>query len=108
MMKNGYAIKIYETIKELKYKVIEHRPFEMSSRPLNPTGLTIIEKSTDAKTKNDKSPLACPITKTSLIRKDEAYFSPESLLAYPIIKNIPCLTPQNAIVATHFLDDVKF
>lgn len=108
MIKNGYITKLYETVKELNYKIIEHRPFKISSNPLNPTGLTIIEKSANAKTEKNKSPLACPITKTGLIRNNEAFYSPESLLAYPIIKNIPCLTPQNAIVATHFMDEVKF
>jgi len=39
-----------------------------------------------------------------LIKKNNAFFSKESLLAYPVIEEIPCLLPQNAIVATKFLD----
>ncbi len=34
------------------------------------------------------------------------YFSKESLLLYPIIEGIPCLLPENAIIATHYLDDI--
>jgi len=108
MIKNGYITRLYETVKKLNYKIIEHRPFDVSSNLLNPTGLTIIEKTGNIMTEQNNSPLVCPITKTNLIRKDNALFSPESLLAYPIIKEIPCLTPQNAIVATHFLDEIKF
>jgi uncharacterized protein YbaR (Trm112 family) len=33
------------------------------------------------------------------------YFSKESLLLYPIIEMIPCLLPENAIIATHYLDE---
>ena len=105
MIKNGYITKLYETAKELNYKIIEHRLFDISSNPLNPTGLTIIEKT--KKTESVENPLACPITKTNLIIKNNAYFSPKSLLAYPILNGIPCLCPQNAIVATHFLDEIR-
>jgi uncharacterized protein YbaR (Trm112 family) len=48
--------------------------------------------------------LCCPITKTDLIKMNDAYYSKESLLAYPIINGTPCLLPNNAIIATHFLD----
>ena len=102
MLAHGYVTKLYSTVKELGYDVIEHRPFEESSNPLNPTGLMIIRKN---KGNSDiLSPLCCPITKTDILKKSNAYFSQESLLAYPVIDEIPCLLPQNAIVATKFLD----
>jgi uncharacterized protein YbaR (Trm112 family) len=39
-----------------------------------------------------------------LEKGDGYYYTSQGLLAYPIIKNIPCLLPQNAIVATHLND----
>ena len=101
MLYHGYINKLYSTAKELGYDVIEHRLFDISQNPLNPTGLMIIKK--DEKSRQFDS-LCCPITKTSVIKKNNAYFSQESLLAYPIIDEIPCLLPQNAIIATKFLD----
>ncbi len=102
MIEHGYITQLYSAAKELGYDIAEHRLFDVVSNPLNPTGLLIIEKK-----EHDKiaDPLCCPITKTDLIRKNNALFSPESLLAYPIIDQIPCLMQQHAIVATKFLDE---
>ncbi|WP_434511452.1 methyltransferase domain-containing protein [Desulfitobacterium sp. AusDCA] len=101
MLKHGYVTQLYSVAKKLGYKIIEHRLFDTCVNALNPTGLIIIEKNA-----NDRvdDPLCCPLTKTDLCFKDNAYFSAESLLAYPVISDIPCLLPQNAIVATKFLD----
>ncbi|OLN24025.1 hypothetical protein BTO30_00995 [Domibacillus antri] len=101
MKKHGYVTNLYETAKNLGYKILEHRLFEVSSNPLNPTGLIIIEKEAGETIAN---PICCPVTKTEIIKKNNAYFSQDSLLAYPIIDNIPCLLTQNAIIATKFLD----
>jgi SAM-dependent methyltransferase len=104
MEKNGYISNFYSTAKTLGYDVIEHRLFD-NSIPLNPSGLTIIKKNTN----NDAGPvhLACPISKTPLKKYGNVLFSEDSLLAYPIIDGIPCLLPQNAIIATHFLDKIN-
>ncbi|MCY6959587.1 methyltransferase domain-containing protein [Clostridium brassicae] len=100
MIEHGYVTKLYSTAIELGYKVIEHRLFDICANQLNPTGLIIIEKESKQQVEN---PICCPITKTNMIRKNNAYYSPESLLAYPIIDDIPCLLSQNAIIATKFL-----
>ncbi|NSJ91742.1 methyltransferase domain-containing protein [Coprococcus sp. MSK.21.13] len=101
MLNHGYVTNLYSTAKELGYDIIDHRLFPISANPLNPTGLIIIRKNSKSKV---IEPLCCPITKTSLIKKNNAYFSKDSLIAYPIIDEIPCLLPQNAIIATKFLD----
>lgn len=101
MLSHGYITNLYSTAKRLGYKVIEHKLFGKSSNPLNPTGIMIIEKNINSEVLN---PLCCPITKTEIIKSHNAFFSKESLLAYPIIAEIPCLLSQNAIVATKFLD----
>lgn len=102
MLEHGYVTSLYSTAKELGYEIIEHRLFEVSANPLNPTGLIVIKKKEDYR--NVNNPICCPITKTDLRIEKGAYFSKDALLAYPIIDDIPCLTPQNAIVATKFLD----
>lgn len=101
MRYHGYITNLYSTAKELGYNIIEHRLFDVSQNEVNPTGLIIIEKGAYERL-ND--PICCPITKTNVIKKNNAYYSQESLLAYPIIDEIPCLLPQNAIVATKFLE----
>ncbi|NJK82748.1 MAG: methyltransferase domain-containing protein [Saprospiraceae bacterium] len=101
MKKHGYATHLYETVLKLGYEIVEYRPFEVVSNPLNPTGLMIIKKSVPEQ-KNEPT-LHCPITKTPLTLINGSYYSQDALLAYPIIAGVPCLLPQNAIIATHFL-----
>ncbi len=100
MMSHGYITKLYSTVLELGYDVIEHRLFDVSLNPLNPTGILIIKKDEN---KQVERPMCCPITKTDIVKIKNAYFSEQSLVTYPIIDDIPCLLKQNAIVATKFL-----
>jgi ubiquinone/menaquinone biosynthesis C-methylase UbiE/uncharacterized protein YbaR (Trm112 family) len=104
MDKLGYVKNLIGVSKELGYKVIEYRPFDYSVNPLNPTGIIMIEK--EKVSDKVEFPLACPISKKPLSKFEDCFYCEQSLLAYPIIADIPCLLPQNAIVATHFLDKI--
>lgn len=102
MQRLGYVTNLHETAIDLGYEVIEHRIFDLYNNPLNPTGLLIIKKNS-LESESSEPYLACPVTKTKLKNdKDTTLYSEESLLAYPIVKSIPCLLKQNAILATHF------
>ncbi len=105
MKKHGYVTELVATAIKLDYKIIEHRLFDYSSNPLNPTGLIIIEKST---TDFNHSNLVCPISQTELVKySNSLLYSKESFLAYPVIDEIPCLLKENSILATHLLTDYK-
>ena len=105
MQKNGYVTELYSMAQKLNYKIIDHRLFEYTSNPLNPTGLIIIEKNTTGS--NDLN-LTCPISQTPLLKyNDYLFYSPKSFLAYPIINGIPCLLKENAILASHLTTDYK-
>jgi uncharacterized protein YbaR (Trm112 family) len=99
MKHHGYVTQLYATAKKMNYKIIEHRLFDFSVNPLNPTGLIIIEKN---EIKANKPDLVCPISKTSLVKiNDNMLYSNESYLAYPILESIPCLLKENSILAIH-------
>jgi len=102
MEKHGYITALQQSIQELGYDVKEFRLFDIYSNPLNPTGLTVISKD-NKKSSPASEPFACPWTKTGLVNLKGAYYSHQSLLAYPVIDNIPCLLKTNAVVATHFV-----
>ena len=104
MLSHNYATKLYETALDLGYNITEHRLFDISSNPLNPTGLIIIKKELDNPL--EIPVLSCPITKKPLEKIRNCYYSSYSLLAYPIIDDVPCLLPDNAIIATHFMDNI--
>ncbi len=106
MLHHGYVTTLVASAQALGYTIREHRLFDVSTNPLNPTGLLVIEK--NGPLSPSATPfLACPHTKARLSEFDDALFSPESLLAYPKIKSIPCLLPQNAVLATHFLNEYR-
>lgn len=101
MRYHGYVTNLYSTAADLGYEIIEYKLFGINSNPLNPTGLMIIKK--DGKIRKE-DPICCPITKTDLTLINNCYFSKDSFLLYPVVDEIPCFLPQNAILATKFLD----
>lgn len=103
MEKYGYITNLYETAIDLGYNVIEYSLYGTNSNDLNPTGMLVIKKD-DSSDGLIGEPLCCPITKANIQKFDDAYYSEESLLTYPIIRGIPCLTRENAVVATKFLE----
>ncbi len=103
MDQHGYVKNLAGISKDLGYNVIEHRLFDYSTNALNPTGIIIIEKNSNQKNNPD---LVCPITKTTLTKyNDNLLFSEQSYLAYPVVNDIPCLLPENAILAFHLKTD---
>jgi len=102
MEEHGYVKNLYSSAKELGLDIITWRLYDNSISESNPSGLMIIKK-------NDNSNIAtgewsCPLTKTKLTKYSGAYYSKESLLAYPIIGDVPLLTRDNAVVATKFIE----
>jgi ubiquinone/menaquinone biosynthesis C-methylase UbiE/uncharacterized protein YbaR (Trm112 family) len=105
MKKHGYITELYATAHKLNYKIVEHRLFDYSSNPLNPTGLIIIEKK---ETNCNNSNLVCPISHVQLVKyNDSLLYSKEGFFAYPVIDSIPCLLKENSILATHLLTNYE-
>ena len=105
MKHHGYVTKLYETAVNLGMNVVEHRLFDYSANPLNPTGLMIIEKQEE---NTNTSQLVCPITFTDLEKiNGSMLYAKESGLTYPIISNIPVLLKENSILATHMHTDYE-
>jgi ubiquinone/menaquinone biosynthesis C-methylase UbiE len=100
MSRHGYVRDLPKFAKQLGYRILESRPFEISINPLNPTGLTVIEKSGVIDVRERM--YVCPVTKSRLWRSGGAYFSPESGLIYPVIDDIPCLIANQALLGLHF------
>jgi uncharacterized protein YbaR (Trm112 family) len=107
MKKHGYITNLYGAAVKLGYNVVTHRLFDYSSNPFNPTGLIMIKKGEEPGESLNTS-LVCPVSRTLLKEVNRSFlFSPDSMLAYPVLKKIPCLLNENAIIATHFLTDYK-
>ncbi|MBI4931331.1 MAG: methyltransferase domain-containing protein [Bacteroidetes bacterium] len=103
---HGYVKNLSQIARELGYEILEHNIFiEKHPFTSNNTSVLIIRKNNTAKQKTS-IPYACPVTKTPLELIRNNYFSKDSMLLYPVIDGIPCLIPNNAIIATHYLDTI--
>lgn len=97
MLEHGYVTRLYDTALELGYQVLSYELLHADINQLNPTGVMIIKKGSSQK---NEAKLCCPISKQYLERYDNAMYCKESCLAYPILKDVPCLLEDNAIIAT--------
>lgn len=104
--KHGYIKNLYEILSELNCKVI-HYELLYDSNPYshNNTGVIIVEKQKKITSSNNVKPeVVCPITKRKMEIVKQHYYCKDSMLLYPIISYIPCLTPNNAIIASHYIN----
>jgi hypothetical protein len=100
MDRHGYCKNLKETALSNGYDVLEHTLFPVAVNPLNPTALTIIRKEKVADLPFHV--LACPKFKTPLMEIGNMMYSPEALVAYPIVGGIPCLRIENGIFASKY------
>lgn len=101
MEEHGYVKDLGKTIANLGLHLQESRLFPVCSNPLNPTGLYLVrlENTTCSKAQFE---FRCPVSKLPMALSKNAFFSRDSLLAYPILEDVPCLLEGNAILATKF------
>lgn len=99
----GYVQDLGRHAGELGLRVIEHRLFEPCANPRNQTALLVIEKDADAP-QRDRIQLASPLSKEPLTQAHGHLYSPTDLRVFPVIGGIPCLRPEQGIIASGFVD----
>lgn len=97
---HGYVKNLSAEAEKLGYNVVEHRLLENPLNKMNPTAVMVIAKGEGT---IEEDPLCDPISKGNLVKGTSSYFSEDSLVAYPVVENIPCLSIENAILATKYL-----
>lgn len=102
MDEHGYCRGLAATARALGYDVTRHEPFSGSGTPNNPTSLVIIAKNPAAAPATPY--FACPSHGTSLQHYGDCLFSDESMLAYPVLRGIPCLRRELGIIASKLTD----
>jgi SAM-dependent methyltransferase len=101
MEQHGYCRNLRGTAETLGFKVIAHEPFPVSN-PRNPTAVTVIAKPEMGSVPVTR--LVCPRYRTDLVRIGGAMYSPDSMIAYPVLGGIPCLRVENGVLASRFPD----
>lgn len=103
MAAHGYVRGLKAAAEKQGAVVVEHRLLELLLQPLNPSGVIRLRKD-DGTVGVDRrdSIWQCPLTGVSLAERGEAFFGQESGLAYPVMKGVPLLRPEHAVVASAF------
>ncbi len=101
MESHGYVRDLAATIRSLGLDLVEHQRFPICANPLNPTGLYLVRIGSPAGVAREFR-FQCPVSGTPLEPGSDAYYSGDSLLAFPVLGGIPCLLESNAILATRY------
>jgi len=105
MSSHGYIKKLPEAIAEAGGILKSVQKIESIQNPLNPTYCFDIEINSEPT--QHSTIWVDPITFNPLSEQDSCFYCQISGLSYPVIQNIPCLRPENAIVATRLLDTLN-
>jgi len=104
MDKLGYIKNVADVVKELGGTMIDRIAIKNTANPLNPTACFIIEPPTTGQSpaKNSKKTnlFSAPGSNFSLDKIDNFFFSNQTGLCYPILKNVPILKSNAAVLAS--------
>lgn len=101
MEQHGYVRGLTEAAKRCGAEVVEHRLLEVTDNPMNPSGLWVLKKSNTTEAEvSTTSKWRCPLTGAALVDRGDVYLSEETGIIYPVVRGIPMLRPEHAIVAS--------
>jgi hypothetical protein len=104
MERLGYIRGVERTVAEIGGRVLAVTPIRNVNNPLNPTACFVIEPPARSEAQGAPTPevsgFAVPGTDRPLVRRDAFYWSPETGLCFPVLKGLPVLKPQVAILAS--------
>lgn len=99
MRQHGYVRGLRAAAEGLGARVVDHRLLPYTGNPLNPSGVLVLEK-TSVSAKRDGIAWRCPLTHVPLAATDDLYLAPDTGIAYPVLRGIPLLRPEHAVVAS--------
>lgn len=103
MAQHGYVRGLKAVAENLGAVVAEHRLLEFCDSPENPSGVIRLRKNAGSEGPDRRdSAWQCPLTGVALADRGETFFGRESGLAYPVMKGVPLLRPEHAVVASAF------
>lgn len=103
MVEHGYVRNLRATAEYLGGGVIDYRLLEVCGNPLNPSGVIVVMKSDVPPEKLNLTlnrHWRCPMTGATLADHGDIYFAEEMGIGYPVIRGIPMLRAEHAMVAS--------
>jgi SAM-dependent methyltransferase len=105
MERLGYVRDLPGAVVRAGGEVVERVPIRNAGNSLNPTWALICRPPTRASCEFSSAGeirWACPATQTQLTRRRNFFFSPASLLAYPVLDRVPMLRAEHGVIASIF------
>lgn len=102
MEEHGYVRGLRAAAEGCGARIVEHRLLDVASNALNPSGLLLLEKESKAAVHDDSLRWECPLSRTRMIDRGDAFVAVQVGLVYPVLRGIPMLRPEHAIVASNF------
>jgi uncharacterized protein YbaR (Trm112 family)/2-polyprenyl-3-methyl-5-hydroxy-6-metoxy-1,4-benzoquinol methylase len=94
----GYVRELPATLKRLGRPARSVERWKHNSNPLNEAALIVVDKTSPAPSVEPQ--FVSPVSGCRLIERPDAWFCPDDGHAFPIVAGIPCLTVENAVLAS--------
>jgi uncharacterized protein YbaR (Trm112 family) len=112
MEHHGYVRNLSEAALQLGAIVLEQRLLEFTPNLLNPSGIWILikEEIIHSECVDELNIWRCPLTGSALTVCDDMYYAAATGIAYPVMRGIPLLRAEHAVVASKiesFGQDIK-
>lgn len=104
MARHGYVRNLREAALALGAEVQEYGLLGVCANPLNPSGVLVLKKRTPTLpgSAGVQSMWQCPVTGSQLFDRTDAFSAPDVGLAYPVMRSVPLLRADHAVVASRF------
>lgn len=100
---HGYVRNLKSISEEFNVSVIDYRLLDVSSNPLNPTGVLLLQKNNLAATGNNQNQnWVCPITNSKLTFLSQYVKAEDLPIYYPYLDLIPILRKDKMILASDY------
>ncbi|MCB5189970.1 class I SAM-dependent methyltransferase [Methylobacillus arboreus] len=102
MIKHGYVRNLKLAAERLPSPITEYRLLDYSSNRLNPSGVIVLDK--QGLSESGEIKWRCPITFNKLSNEQDVFVAQESGFVYPVLRGIPLLRTDHAVVASRLMD----
>lgn len=98
MRAHGYVRGLRAAAARLGATIADYRLLERCHNPLNPSGVISLRKT--AGNESAATLWRCPLTGAVLERKSDCYIARDLGVVYPILRGVPLLRPEHAVIAS--------
>jgi ubiquinone/menaquinone biosynthesis C-methylase UbiE len=101
MTAHGYVKNLKNTAESLGANVVEYGLLDICANPLNPSGIVLLAKGGSRPRPADNSTSwQCPISGTRLVDAGDLFYASDVGISYPVMREIPLLRPEHAVIAS--------